>query len=148
MTETRLQHVSQVRVSSGLPAEWKNPIQPERFVGKHEGQLGKLVGLTQFGVNRVMLEPGSMSALRHWHEGEDEFVFVLEGTLTLVDDNGEHELEADSFVGFPAGVPNAHHLVNHSEKPAVYLAVGSRKPGADTVHYPDHPDQRSGPSRR
>ncbi len=135
--ETRMLHLSQVRASNGLPEDFVNPIKPERFVGMHEGRLGKLVGMTQFGVNHVLLEPGSMSALRHWHEGEDEFIHVLSGNLTLVDDNGEHRLEEGSFVGFPAGCPNAHHLVNASEEPATFLAVGTRKPGEDVVHYPD-----------
>jgi uncharacterized cupin superfamily protein len=134
--ETRLLHLSQVRASTTLPEDFVNPIKPERFVGKHEGRLGKLVGMTQFGVNHVLLEPGSMSALRHWYEGEDEFIHVLSGRLTLVDDNGEHRLEEGSFVGFPAGCPNAHHLVNSSEEPATFLAIGTRRTG-DDVHYPD-----------
>jgi len=137
--ETRLRHVSDIPVSSGLPKSFVNPIKPERFAGKHEGRLGKLVGMTQFGVNHVTLDPGSISSLRHWHEAEDEFVYVLEGTLLLIDENGEHELEQGSFAGFPAGTPNAHHLANVSDAPACFLAVGSRKPGAETIHYPDDP---------
>jgi uncharacterized cupin superfamily protein len=137
MPDTRLEHVSRVPISTGLPKEWPNPIEAERFAGKHEGQLGKRVGMTQFGVNHVTLEPGSISALRHWHEAEDEFVYVLSGQLVLVDENGEHIMEEGSFAGFPAGAPNAHHLVNKSQKPATYLAVGTRRLGQDTVHYPD-----------
>ena len=62
---------------------------------------------------------------------------MLHGTLVLIDDNGEHELTEGSFAGFPAGVANAHHLRNDSQARAVYIAVGSRKPGQETVHYPD-----------
>ena len=69
-----------------------NPIHPEWFQGVFESQLGKQVGIGQFGVNYVTLVPGSYSALRHWHEGEDEFVFVLHGSLVLVDENGERVL--------------------------------------------------------
>jgi len=137
MTETRLLHVSQVPISIGLPKVWANPIKPELFAGKAEGRLGKLVGVTQFGVNHVTLEPGSISALRHWHELEDEFVYVLTGRLTLVDENGKHVMEAGSFAGFPAGVSNGHHLVNETMEPASFLAIGSRRPGEETVHYPD-----------
>ncbi len=137
--ETKLLHVSTIPVSSGLPKSLIDPIKPHLFVGTHEGRLGKLVGMTQFGVNHVRLEPGSISSLRHWHEAEDEFIYVLEGNLLLIDDNGAHELEAGSFAGFPAGAPNAHHLANVSDAPAVFLAVGSRKPGAETIHYPDDP---------
>ena len=120
-----------------MPESLADPIKPELFQGFHEGRLAALVGVTQFGVNHVTLEPGSVSALRHWHEAEDEFVYVLTGKLTLVDDNGAHTLGEGSFAGFPAGCPNAHHLQNRSEEPASFIVVGSRRPGADTVHYPD-----------
>jgi uncharacterized cupin superfamily protein len=137
--ETKLLHVATIPISSGLPKSVVNPIKPELFAGMHEGRLGKLVGMTQFGVNHVTLDPGAVSSLRHWHEAEDEFVYVLEGQLMLIDENGEHELHAGSFAGFPAGAPNAHHLANVSDAPAAFLAVGSRKPGAETIHYPDDP---------
>ena len=94
MTEPNRFHVSQVPIPTGLSKAWTDPIKPELFAGKHEGRLGRLAGLTQFGVNHVTLEPGSISALRHWHEGEDEFIYVLEGDLILDDDDGEHALEA------------------------------------------------------
>ncbi|HYD44857.1 MAG TPA: cupin domain-containing protein [Phenylobacterium sp.] len=113
--------------------------RPEWFAGKREKQLGKVVGLTQFGVNHVTLEPGARSALRHWHEAEDEFVLVLAGELTLIDEAGAHALPTGAFAGFPAGEPNGHHLANLSDAPAVYLAIGSRRPGEETVHYPDDP---------
>lgn len=132
--DTKFRHLSEVPTTTGVPKNW---IKYEQQLGKHEAGLGKIVGLTQFGVNHVTLDPGSISALRHWHEGEDEFVFVLSGNLTLIDDNGEHLLEEGSFAGFPADCPNAHHLVNKSKVVATYLAIGSRKPGEDVCHYPD-----------
>lgn len=107
------------------------------FYGRVEQRLAKAVGLTQFGVNRVVLEPGSRTALRHWHEAEDEFVLVQEGIAILVDNNGPRELGPGHFVGFPAGESNAHHFLNTSESPVVLLVVGSRRPGAETIHYPD-----------
>jgi uncharacterized cupin superfamily protein len=131
--ETRLLHVSQVPIST--PPTRK--IKPERFVGTHESRLGEIAGITQFGVNLVTLEPDSMTALRHWHEGKDEFVYVLKGKLTLIDNNGEHPLEEGFFAGFPAGIPNAHHLVNNSAEAATVIVVGSRRPGQDTIYYPD-----------
>lgn len=143
--ETKLLHVSTIPISSGLPKDVVNPIKPELFVGKHEGRLGKLVGMTQFGVNHVTLDSGAISSLRHWHEAEDEFVYVLEGRLLLIDENGAHELETGSFAGFPAGALNAHHLANVSDTRAAFLVVGSRKPGTETIHYPD---DKIGPIRK
>jgi uncharacterized cupin superfamily protein len=132
--DTRIGHLR------GAPASTPpDPIRPELFRGRREVPLGKAVGVTQFGVNYVILEPGSVSALRHWHECEDELVFVLSGELTLIDNNGEHVLSEGAFAGFPAGSPNAHHLANRSTVPAAFLVVGLRKVGRETVHYPDDP---------
>ena len=107
------------------------------FGGLSELRLAKAVGLTQFGVNRVTLAPGSRTASRHWHQTEDEFVLVLSGSPVLVDENGAHQLEPGSVIGFPAGVPNAHHILNHALEPAVLIVAGSRRPGEETIHYPD-----------
>jgi uncharacterized cupin superfamily protein len=132
--ETKLLHLSQASITTGVPSSWANA---DRFAGKHEARLAKSVGITQFGLNYVILDPGSMSSSRHWHEAEDEFVYVLSGRVTLIDNNGEHDLTAGSFAGFPAGISNAHHLVNKSNEPTVFIVVGSRKPGEETIHYPD-----------
>jgi len=91
-------------------------------------------------MNYVEIEPGSISSLRHWHEGEDELVYVLSGELTLIDENGEHVLTPGCIAGFPAGVPNAHHLRNKSGAWASFLVVGTRKRGRETIHYPDDPE--------
>ena len=101
--ETKLLHLSQIPVASGSPYE--GAIKGELLAGKHEARLGKAVGMTQFGVNHVTLDPGAISALRHWHEAEDEFVLVVKGEVTLVDDNGEHPLTAGRSRGFRPGSP-------------------------------------------
>ena len=115
-------------------------IYPAQFAGSVAGRekraLGDRFGLTQFGVNLTTLAPGSRSALRHWHEREDEFVLVIEGELVLVDDAGEHVLGTGMCAGFKAGVANGHCLINKSKVPATYVEVGTRS--ADEVaHYPD-----------
>ena len=100
-------------------------------------QLGNAAGLTQFGVNRLELEPGVWSSQRHWHSAEDEFVWVVEGEVVLIDDGGETVLRAGDCAGFAAGDRNGHHIVNRSDTLAVLLEVGSRRPDADGVDYPD-----------
>ena len=113
---------------------------PEAFRGPCEARskqaLGNELGLQAFGVNLVRLEPGSWSSQRHWHTREDEFVFVLDGEITLVTDAGEQLLQPGMAAGFPAGKPDGHHLVNRTKRTAVYLEVGDRKPD-DEVTYPD-----------
>ena len=126
--ETLLRQLAELPVGYG-----EGPL----FGGRAERRLAKSVGLTQFGVNHVTLEPGARTASRHWHEAEDEFVYVLAGRPTLVDENGRHGLPVGSVVGFPAGVANAHHVLNEGNEPAVLIVVGSRRPGEETIHYPD-----------
>lgn len=104
--------------------------------GRIKRKLSDVAGLTRFGVNLVTLEPGAASAHRHWHTREDEFVYVLDGEVTLVTDAGEQLLGAGMAAGFPGGVEDGHQLVNKSDRPARYLEVGDRDP-ADDAHYPD-----------
>jgi len=99
-------------------------------------RLGNVFGLTQFGVNLETYEPGAQSALRHWHTLSDEFVYVLEGELVLRTEAGETIMRPGMCAGFKAGVRNAHHLVNRSNKLARLLVLGTRVPG-DDCFYPD-----------
>jgi uncharacterized cupin superfamily protein len=124
-------------IASAPASHWRPEAKAELFDGRREASLGKAVGLKQFGVNYLTLQPGGASSLRHWHEGEDEFVLALSGELTLIDENGEHLLAQGSFAGFPSASPNAHHLVNKSNAPATCIVVGTRKVGLERVHYPD-----------
>jgi uncharacterized cupin superfamily protein len=99
-------------------------------------RLGDAGGLTAFGVNRLCLPPGCWSAQRHWHSAEDEFVYIIEGELVLVSDEGEQTMRAGDCAAFAANAPNGHHLVNRSGAMAVCLEVGSRS-DVDRVVYPD-----------
>ncbi len=92
--------------------------------------------LTQFGVNRVELQPGSWSTQRHWHKTNDELVIVVSGELVLVTDQGEEVLQAGDCVAFKAGDPNAHHLQNRSDEVAVFYDVGGRD-FLDVSTFPD-----------
>lgn len=98
--------------------------------------LGDAAGLTHFGVNLVTLFPGDTSSLRHWHSAEDEFVWVLEGEVVLVQEAGETVLRAGEAAGFRAGDPDGHCLKNRSAAPARYLVVGTRAPD-DVCTYSD-----------
>lgn len=91
-------------------------------------RLGDAGGLRDFGVNLMRLPPGNWSSQRHWHSEEDEFVFVLEGELTLVEDDGETVLRAGDCAAFPKGSGNGHHLINKADITAIYLEAGSRSP--------------------
>lgn len=113
---------------------------PEPFRALVEGRarrrLGEAGGLKQFGVNLTRIPPGCASSQRHWHENEDEFVFILDGEAALVEDGGETLLRAGDAAAFKAGVANGHHLVNRGRRDLLFLEIGSRA-GDERVHYPD-----------
>jgi len=104
------------------------------FEGRIKRALTERLGLTQFGVNLTTLEPGAMSSQRHWHAKEDEFVYVLEGELVLITDEGERILKPGMAAGFPAGEANGHYLVNRSGAPATYLEIGTRCKDEDATY--------------
>jgi uncharacterized cupin superfamily protein len=124
---------------ASLPVETgTNYPQPFRSVvaGRERKRLGNAVGLDQFGVNLTRIKPGTSSALRHWHAVEDEFVYVLEGEVVLVEEGVETVLRPGDAAGFKANSGNGHHLVNRSTRDAVYLEIGTRAI-RDRVVYPD-----------
>ena len=128
------------RIDIGKLASRTSTAYPDQFkpavAGREKTALGNAAGLTQFGVNLTRLKPGAASALRHWHENEDEFVYVLEGELVLVEDEGETILKAGGCAGFKANVANGHQLVNRTNRDALILEVGTRAP-RERAHYPD-----------
>ncbi len=117
------------RSGSRYPAPHSEPCLPRV---KHV--LGDAFGLDQFGVNLAIIPAGAWSSHRHWHENEDEFIYVLEGELWLADDSGEHLLTPGMCAGFKAGNGNGHCLKNLSDKPATYLEVGTRLAN-ERAHY-------------
>ena len=116
---------------SGYPEPYRSRVMP-----RHKRRLGDALGLTRIGINLTMLPPGKESSMRHWHTHEDEFVYVLEGEVVLRTEAGEQLLRAGMCAGFPAGVADAHQLVNRGDRPALYLEVSNRDP-ADSASYAD-----------
>lgn len=127
-------------VAEQAPARAKQSIYPEpfasRMVGREKKPLGDFFSLSNFGVNLTRLAPGALSALRHAHLIQDEFVYVLQGSPVLITDIGETQLCPGMCAGFKAGTGDGHQLVNRSGEDVVYLEVGDRTAG-DSVTYPD-----------
>ena len=117
---------------TGYPEEFAAPCKPRR-----RWRLGDAVGLDQFGVNLLRLPAGAWSSQRHWHSAEDEFVWVVEGEVVLIEEGGETVLRSGDCAGFKAGVANGHKIENRSDRGAVLLEVGSRRPTEDVCDYPD-----------
>ena len=127
-------------VAADAPPRIKPSNYPEpfasRMAGREKRPLGDRFGLRNFGVNLTTLKPGAVSALRHAHTRQDEFVYVLQGRPTLVTDAGRTPLAPGMCAGFAAGSGDAHQLVNETDEVVLYLEVGDRTPD-DRVAYPD-----------
>lgn len=119
------------RTGSGYPEPYRSRVTP-----REKRAIGDALGLTKIGANLTTLPPGKESSMRHHHAREDELVFVVEGELWLLSDEGEQRLTPGTCAGFPAGSGNAHQLVNRSDAPARYLEISNRDP-EDTAEYPD-----------
>lgn len=122
------------------PPRIRPSVYPEPFASRVAGRvkhpLGDLFGLKNFGVNLTRLAPGAVSALRHAHSRQDEFIYILRGRPTLLTDAGRTPLAPGMCAGFAAGTGNGHSLVNEGDDEVVYLEVGDRTPG-DAASYPD-----------
>jgi uncharacterized cupin superfamily protein len=126
--------------AKSIPAPMGKTIYPEPYAalvkGRLKRKLGEFFGLTNFGVNLTHLSPGAISALVHSHSKQDEFIFVLEGTPTLVLGKEEFTLNPGDCYGFKSGTGIAHQLINRSEETVTYLEIGDRTAG-DQVEYPN-----------
>jgi uncharacterized cupin superfamily protein len=139
MSETKRTASEMVIDPATLPEESASPYPApydELVRGRHRRRLSPALGLQAYGVNIVRIEPGRQSSARHWHSRQDEFVYVLEGDVVLVTDEGETPLRAGMAAGFPAGSPNGHTIANRSDRDAFVLEVGDR-PREEDVTYPD-----------
>ena len=119
------------------------PPYDKDVAGRWYRRLGQAGGLKDIGISHVVLEPGAASSQRHWHEGIDEFVVVLEGDAVLVEEGKETVLKAGDCAVFPKDVRNGHHLVNRGDQACTFLAIDGQY-GEGDCHYPDvdlHYDQ-------
>ncbi|MCZ8156405.1 MAG: cupin domain-containing protein [Leptospira sp.] len=127
-------------IADQMPPRSKPSVYPEPFASLMQGRvkitLGDLFELKNFGVNLTRLLPKAISALRHSHSKQDEFIYILSGSPTLVTDEGRTILQPGMCAGFKAGTGNGHHLVNDSLEDVVYLEIGDRTPN-DEANYPD-----------
>ena len=118
-----------VDVATGYPVQFRNVIE-----GRSRQRLARAAGLTQFGVNLCTLKPGAQSSQRHWHENEDELIYVLSGEVVLKEDEGETVLKAGEAAAWKAGVANGHTIINRTRTDALVLEVGTCAP-TERAHY-------------
>jgi len=123
-----------------VPVVTAKTLYPEPFSfmvkDRTKRKLGDFFGLTNFGVNLTTLAPGSISALKHHHTKQDEFVYIISGSPTLMYGENEYLMSPGDCIGFKANGGIAHQLVNKSSVDVTYIEVGDRTP-SDSVEYPD-----------
>jgi uncharacterized cupin superfamily protein len=137
MESTKHKHVFDPANVTGIEgAPYPAPLE-EPLRGRTLRRLGSVAKLQKLAASLVELEPGAWLAQRLWQTHEDEFYYVLEGEATLVSDDGEEPMPAGTCVGFPAGVPNAHHIVNRSNRVVRFLDIANTADGVNTTFYPD-----------
>ena len=118
MPKVDLQAIEQVN-RTGYPSPFDKEV-----TGRWYRRIAPATGLTDFGVSHVVLKPGAWSSQRHWHDGEDELVIMLEGEAVLAEDGGETRLRAGDIAAFPKGTGDGHHLRNESDADCRFLVVG------------------------
>ncbi len=121
-----------LKTGTGYPAPYDKPC-----LTRHTTYIGDAGGLTQFGANMITLPPGVWASQRHWHSHEDELVYIVSGTPTFIDDDGEQLLAPGDFTAHPAGDGNGHHMINKTDKDVVFLVIGTRNPAEDNCYYPE-----------
>ena len=127
--------IDQARLTPRTGSIYPSPYA-EMMQGRSSLRLGDAGGLTQFGANLVILQPGALSSLRHWHQNEDEFVMITQGECVLVQDAGEALMRVGDCAAFPAGSTDGHHFINRTGQEARFLVVGSRAK-AEVATYSD-----------
>ena len=105
--------------------------------GRNYRRLAPAAGLTKLGASHVVLDPGAFSSQRHWHEGQDELVIMLEGEAVLIEETGETAVGAGDILAWKAGERNGHRLHNRSNSPCVFVAVSGGDRDSDRGEYPD-----------
>ena len=115
---------------TGYPAPYDADV-----AGRWYRSIAPATGLSDFGASLVRLEPGAWSSQRHWHEGEDELMVMIEGEVVLVEDGVRTLLRPGDVVAWAKDVANGHHLINESTTECRFLVVGTDH-GKD-CHYPD-----------
>lgn len=75
--------------------------------------------------------PAGFGVPLHMHHDEDEMIFVLEGTVTFVTEQGEVEAGPGTFLHLPRAIP--HGFFNRSGANARMIAVASAGGGLEGI---------------
>jgi uncharacterized cupin superfamily protein len=91
-------------------------------------RLGHYGGGSQVGVGIDVLKPGQYSNRFHYHLSEEEHIFILKGSATLILGSRRYVMRARDYCCFPAGQRAGHHLYNHTSQNCVFMTIGDNRP--------------------
>lgn len=100
-------------------------------------QLARAAGGEELGTSLYEVPPGKRLWVRHYHEGNEEAIYVLDGdgTLFLGPDETAHDLEVGDYVALPAGEESAHDIEAGEEGLRLLMNATMEEP--DITVYPD-----------
>ena len=106
-------------------------------------RLGKAAGLVRIGLNLQRLPPGTRSSWPHAESDEEEFVYVVEGTVDCWADGRVHGMVAGDLAAFPAGTGISHCFINNGNEDVLLLVGGEASKDTNRIFYPLNPSRRA-----
>lgn len=104
-----------------------------------EARFGQRAGFSRIGIHLEVLKPGRRTSWPHAERDEDEFVYVVSGSVDCWLDGTITPMWAGDFVGWEAGTGTTHVVINNSDEDAVLLVGGEASRVRAQVWYPLHP---------
>lgn len=99
-------------------------------------RLSRAAGGDDIGCSLYELAPGRRSWPYHYHTGNEEAIFVLEGHGTLRLAGETISLSTEDYVALPPTKDGAHQVMNDSDGVLRYLAISTMR-DPDVTVYPD-----------
>jgi uncharacterized cupin superfamily protein len=110
--------------------------------------IGKHAGMKHIGLHVHRLPPGQRTSYPHCEEGEEEFVFVLEGEVDAWVDGHLHHMHKGDLAAFPAGTGINHTFINDGDAECVLLVGGDAAIPGSKIFYPLNPERRPDREKR
>ena len=99
-------------------------------------RFGPDLGAAKSGASLYELPPGEALCPYHYEYGEEEWLLVLDGRVTVRAPDGTVQLGPNELVFFPSGPDGAHQVRNDSAAPVRVLMWSTIETPAVTA-YPD-----------
>lgn len=114
--------------------EWQETVAGDaRFSRKN---LGLATGAGMLGCSLYELPPGGRDWAYHYHHGNEESIFVLDGEGVLQTPDGERALTKGDYVALRPGKDHAHRVHNRSDAPLRFLCMSTMQE-PDVTEYPE-----------